>query len=302
MKRKIISLLFAVVLIVMTVIPFTVGAVTVVIDETVNVAAARQNMHGHGYEWANRTSTLTLDGCNIVTKDDYGMKLPGECTVILKGNNHICAEKYALSCAGNVIFKGDGTLVLEAGEYGLYLISQDNTTKVRILSGKYDITAGKCGVFSEYTDFSLAGGEITCNTAEDGGQAIFGRIVNLVGGSFKSDGSVEATHTLLCDSVDLDIKSGESALVAKKLTVRNIEFDGMDEYAGENEVVGHATKRWHSKRILFSDMPGWIDYILLVAVLAACAACIVLPILHKKKKTKELYERLKAEGYDTYEK
>ena len=295
--KKILSLAAALLmLITVTAASLPVSAVTYVIDETVNIAAARQNLHGHGYEWANRTSTLTLDNCNIVTKNDYGMRLPGECTVVLKGNSYIRAEKYALSCAGNVIFKGNGTLTLDAGDYGMYLISQDNTTKVRILSGKYKVTAERCGVYSEYTDFSLAGGSFEVSTTGESSRAIFGRIVNLVGGSFVSDSTVEATHTLLCDSIDLDIKSTESALIGKKLTVRNIAIDGADGYAGENEIVGHATKRWHVKSILFPSLPGWIDYVLLIAVLAAVAACIVLPILHKRKKTKELYEQLKAEG------
>lgn len=303
MKRKITIKIIAFAVLtalIAAIIPMNVSGVTVTISETVNVAAARQNMHGHGYEWANRTSTLTLDNCNIVTKSDYGMKLPGECTVILKGNSHICAEKYALSCAGNVIFKGNGTLTLEAGDYGIYLISQDDTTKVRILSGEYKITAGKCGVYSEYTDFSLVGGSFEVNTTDEDSRAISGRAVNLVGGSFKSNSTVEAAHTLLCDSVDLRIKSSDSALIAKNLTVRNILFDGADEYAGENEIVGHATKRWHAKSILFADAPGWVDYALLAAVLAVLAACVVLPILHGKRKRKKLYERLKAEGYDTY--
>ena len=299
MKKKIISLALPLVIIITLIMSvYPVSAVTYIIPETVNIAAARQNIHGHGYEWANRTSTLTLSNCYINTKDDFGLRLPGECTVILEGNNYIRAEKYAISCAGNVIFKGKGTLLIEAGEIGIYLISQDNTTKVRILSGDYRINAGKYGVFSEYTDFSLAGGKMDITATGEDSRAILGRAVNLVGGAFTSDSTVEATHSLLVDSVDIDVSSDSAALVSKNLTVRNESIEGLDGYNGENEIKASAVKRHHSESIIFgSGVSGWVDYILLFAVLAAVAACIVLPILHKKKKKKELYERLKREGY-----
>ena len=298
MKNKILSTFLALVMLVGLVIPMTasVGAVQYADGNTVNIAAARQNVHGNGYEWDNRKSILTLDGCNIVTNDDYGLRLPDGCTVVVNGNNYISAAKYGISCAGNVIFKGKGTLTVDAGTYGIYLISQDNTTKVRILSGKYKVMADKCGVYSDYTDFSLAGGSFDVSV-KDGGRAVLGRTVNLVGGSFSSNGTVEAMNTLLCDSVDIDIKSSESALVGKKLTVRNIALDGMEEYNGETSVAGKATTRRHTKSILFPSMPGWVDWVLLAVVVLLAAACIVLPVLHRRKKKKELYARLKEEGW-----
>ena len=272
------------------------SAASVTITDTVNIAAARQNMHGHGYDWANRTSTLTLTGVDIDTKNDYGLRLPAECTVVLAGNNYIKAEKYGISCAGNVIFKGKGTLTVDAGEYGIYLISQDNTTKVRVLSGSYSVTAGVYGIYSEYTDFSLAGGRLDIKT--NGGSAIMGRAVNLVGGSVKADSPIECTHSLLIDSVNLDIDAALAALSAKNLSLRHLD---VTEYNGENSIHARAVKRWHSKSAVFGeDVPGWVDFVVFAAFLLIIAACITLPVLRRKKKAKKLYERLRAEGYDTF--
>ena len=57
------------------------------------------------------------------------------------------------------------------------------------------------------------------------------------------------------------------------------------------------------KSAVFGDsVPGWVDYILLVVVIAGIGACIFIPALRRKKKTKELYARLAAEGYLSEEK
>ena len=296
MTKKIIAIILVISAALMLAAP--AGAAGVTITETVNVAAARQNMRGHGYEWANRTSVLTLNGLSIDTDSDYGLRLPADCTVILEGDNYVKASKYALSCAGNVVFKGKGTLTLDAGMYGIYLISQDNTTKVRMLSGEYDIRAGKYGVFSEYTDFSVSGGKFTVSTDGEDGRAIMGRVVSLVGGSFTADSPLECTHTLTVDSVNISVEADRPALSAKNLIVRHLD---PETYGGENTISAKAVKRWHSKSILFgNDAAAWLDYIVLAAVVIALAACIVIPVLVKKKKREKLYEELRANGYDTY--
>ena len=46
------------------------------VTSTVNIATANKNMRGPGYDWANRTDVLTLDGLNIDTDDAYGLRLP----------------------------------------------------------------------------------------------------------------------------------------------------------------------------------------------------------------------------------
>ena len=268
------------------------------ISETLNIAEASRNMRGPGYEWANRTSELTLSGVNIYTDSAYGLRLPKDCTVILEGDNYIKADKYGISCAGTVVFKGNGTLTIDAGKIGIYLISQNNTHKIRLIEGKYTITAGEYGIYSESADFSFIGKSMDITTTNADGVAISGRSVNLIGGTFKSNSSITASRELVVDSINLDINSTTPAFTAPTLKIDNIKFEGADEYTNQTILKGKATARFHLKSIILGEKyPGWVDYIILGGVLIIVAAAIVLPILRKKKKAKILYERLKTEGY-----
>ncbi len=269
-----------------------------VITETLNIAEATRNMSGPGYNWANRTSELTLSGVNIYTDSAYGLRLPKDCTVILEGDNYIKADKYGISCSGTVVFKGSGSLTIDAGKTGIYLISQNNTHKVRLIEGKYTITAGEYGVYSESADFSFVGKSMNITVSAGDGYAISGRCVNLIGGSFKSNTPVTASRELVVDSIDLDINASTAAFTAPTLKIDNIGIEGADSYDGQSNVKAKALARFHAKSILLGDKyPGWIDYIILACVALIITAAIALPIIRKKQKNKRLYERLKAEGY-----
>ena len=138
-KNRILSLIICAIITLsmcLSVMPAEVNAWNdMMISETLNIAEASRNMRGPGYEWANRTSELTLSGVNIYTDSAYGLRLPKDCTVILEGDNYIKADKYGISCAGTVVFKGNGTLTIDAGKIGIYLISQNNTHKIRLIEG-----------------------------------------------------------------------------------------------------------------------------------------------------------------------
>ncbi len=268
------------------------------ISETLNIAEATRNMSGPGYYWANRTSELTLSGVNIYTDSAYGLRLPKDCTVILEGDNYIRADKYGISCAGTVVFKGNGTLTIDAGKIGIYLISQNNTHKIRLIEGKYTITAGEYGVYSESADFSFVGKSMDITTKNADGLAISGRCVNLLGGTFTANSSVTASRELVVDSINLDITSATPVFSSPTLKIENIKIDGADEYTDQTSLKAKATARFHLKSIILGDKyPGWVDYVILGGVLLIVAGAIVLPILRKKKKAKQLYERLKNEGY-----
>ncbi len=305
-RHSILSLMLALVMIFTLcagVLPASVCAAETV-TKTVNIAEATKNERGPGYDWANRFDILTLNNLHIETNDAYGLRLPKNATVVLKGNNYIKAAKYGVSFSGTVIFKGSGTLTIEAGEIGLYLISQDNTQKIRLIDGKYTITAGKYGVYSEAADFSFIGKEMSVNVTDPAGKAIQGRVVNLLGGKFTANAPVESTHALVAEGVNLDINASSPALVSKNLSVRDIQFsDGSTEYAGQNSVKAKSIAKNERTSAVFGDsVPGWVDYILLVCVIAGIGACIFVPALRKKKKAEELRARLAAEGYITEEK
>lgn len=270
------------------------------ITETLNIAAARKNMEGPGYQWANRYNELTLNGVNIDTTDAYGLRLPKDCTVILKGNNYIKAANYGVSCSGTVAFKGNGTLVIDAGIAGIYLISQNNTHKIRLIEGDYVINAGENGVLSEYADFSFVGDSMCINVENENGYAVNGRCVNLLGGTFEANAPVVTSHELVVDGLDIEIAANRSALASPSLKVDNIKFDGIDSYNGESSIIGTALKRFHAKSIVFGeDFPGWIDYILLVLFAALVIVLIVVPTLRKKRKARQVLEQLKSEGLIT---
>ena len=265
------------------------------IQTTVNIATANKNMRGEGYDWANRYDVLTLKGLNIDTEDPYGLRLPKNCTVVLEGKNTIKASKYGISCSGTVVFKGSGSLTIEAGEIGIYLIAQDSTQKVRLIDGKYEITAGTYGIYSVAADFSFTGKSMNVNVTGDGGHAIMGRAVNLLGGTFTANAPVESTHQLLVDGIDISVDGGSApAFASKNLTVKNLDT----EYNGESSFNAKSTKKFTGTSIIFGENVGAaVDYVIRAVFAAGIAAAIVLPALRRKKKAKELYERLEKEGY-----
>lgn len=287
-----VSALFFTALLVFLVLPGEASAET--ITSTLNLVNVKQNERGDGYEWANRYDILTLNGINIDTENDYGLRLPQNCTVVLKGTNYIKAGKYALSCSGNVSFKGSGTLILDAGEIGLFIYSEVSTDKIRLLEGNYQIRAGKYGVYSKAADFSFVDGklDITVDSAE--GAAVSGRCVNLVGGKFTANNSVESTHELVVKGINLDITSTRPALSSQILNIKDIS---VENYSGEISIQAKSTEKRDRRSAIFGDsVPGYVDYILLVVAILGIAALIVVPVLRRKKKTKELYERLKREA------
>ncbi len=264
------------------------------ITETLNLVNVTQNERGDGYYWANRTDVLTLDGLRLETTSDYGLRLPQNCTVELKGTNYIKAGKYALTCSGNVSFKGSGKLILDGGEMGIYIYTEVNTHKIRLLGGEYEIRAGKYGICSTHADFSFVDGDMDIEITDPAGAAIFGRCVNLVGGDFEANGSVEATHELVVQGIDIDIESTRAALSAKTLTIKDIS---KPDYSGEYEIEAESTaKRDRRSAIFGDDVPGYVDVLLLIGAVAVIALLVIIPILRRRKKTKELYERLAKEG------
>ena len=285
------------------VLPVSAASGGVTITETVNIAQANKNMEGHGYSWANRYDILTLDGIHLDTTSAYGLRLPKNCTVILKGDNYIKADKYALSCAGTVVFKGDGSLTLEAGEIGMYLYSEDGTQKIRLLDGKYTIHAGEYGVYSIASDFSFVDGSMDITVDNTDGAAVSGRIVNLLGGSFKANNAVEASHMLIVDGLDVDVTASRPAFASKSLTVEDIALtsggSAIEAYADQNQVSGKSTAKETRSSVIFGEnVPGAVDYICLVIAIAGIAAAIVGPVFHHKKKKAALLARLEQENPD----
>lgn len=275
----------------------------VTITTTLNIAQANKNQRGHGYEWHNRTDVLDLNGLYLDTTNDYGLRLPKDCTVNITGTNYIKASKYALSCAGTVVFKGSGKLILDAGEAGIFIYTEVGTDKVRLLEGEYEIHSAKYGVLSTAADFSFVDGKMTITVDDADGAAVSGRIVNLLGGTFTANNAVEASHMLTVKGINLDVNANRAAFSSKNLTVSDIALtaDGASiaEYAGQSSVKGTSTlKRVRTSVIFGENVNGAIDYVCLVVLLCGIAAAVIVPILRHKKKVQKLLERLEKENPD----
>ena len=272
-----------------------------VVTETLDIANARMNVSGPGYSWANRYDELTLSGLNLYTPEPYGLRLPNKCKVYLEGNNYINAEKYGIACSGTVDFFGTGSLYITAGETGIIIVSQNNTNKIRLHGGTYEIHAGTYGIYSEASDFSFVGGSMNVKVKDPEGYAIHGRNVNLLGGTFTANAPVYSTNELVIDSLDIDVNTGEIGMPALSsehtLRVSNIAFDGMEGYNGEKSVKGKATARFVAKSIIFGDsVPAFVDYILIAALVLVVAAAIAIPVIRKKKKSRKIMEDLEKQG------
>lgn len=275
----------------------------VTITTTLNIAQANKNQRGHGYEWHNRTDVLDLNGLYLDTTNDYGLRLPKDCTVNITGTNYIKASKYALSCAGTVVFKGSGKLILDAGEAGIFIYTEVGTDKVRLLEGEYEIHSAKYGVLSTAADFSFVDGKMAITVDDENGAAVSGRIVNLLGGTFTANNAVEASHMLTVKGINLDVNANRAAFSSKNLTVSDIALtaDGASiaEYAGQSSVKGTSTlKRVRTSVIFGENVNGAIDYVCLVVLLCGIAAAVIVPILRHKKKVQKLLERLEKENPD----
>ncbi len=299
LKRKIAAALFALVLL----LPFAASGMVKMnaaskITETVNLARPQKNESGPGYYWDNRKDTLTLNGLYIETSDEFGMKIPQNSTVILKGDNYITASRAALGIPGTVIFKGNGTLTLVAEEMGMYFYSTDNATNTRFLNGTYIITSNGDGIVSTNTAISFVDSKLIIKTGGPDFNAIQCRSIKLFGGTVEADNSFTAQVGLEIRGLSLKITSSKTALVCpQKLTFTDVSMktglsgDNLvkaDAYNGENclEFKSIAKNLGHS--IFFGDnVPKFVDILLLVFVLLILACGIGIPFWKTYQKNKK---------------
>ena len=304
MKIKRAAALVAAILMAVFVLPAATGA-GARITETVNLINIRRNASGPGYNWDNINKVLTLTDLDLETEDDFGIKAPAGATVVVEGNCRISAARYGLSCSGALTFKGDGKLTVESGEAGLYFHSSNYSHKALFLGGNYDIrTKNGPAIRSDKAEISFTGGKLTA--ASDAGVAISGETVNLTGGSVTLEGSLKTTHLANVNGVNLTVNSDAAAIISDNLiTVANERImagdsaDSLrdaDEYGGEKCVRMTSTYKRVRTSILFGrNVPGYVDYILLVAAAVGVACAVAVPVLVKKRKTKKLYEKLEKE-------
>lgn len=270
---------------------------------TINLGNVRKNQSGTGYDWNNPDRILTLDGIEITTEDDFGLKLPDDCTVVLKGTNRIKASKYGIGIPGSVVFEGNGKLIVEGGVSAVYNYSYSENHKMRFSGGSYELN-GESAIISDNAEISITKGDF--ELVATGENAVAGRIFNVSGGKLSAVGSIFTSHLLSVDRAEISVSATGAALVSKNhLKLENVKIStgaskdslsNADEYKGESCVVTEPVAKGARDSILFGEgTPITVDYLLLALAAVLVAGGIAVPYMHKKKKVRALYERLDAE-------
>ena len=274
-------------------------------SKTVNLSYVDRNEQGEGYFWDNREKVLTLNSINIDTDDDWGIRLPENATIVLKGTNKISAAKYALGCRGNVTIKGDGTLILESGEYAIYVHSRNSAHKFRVFEGNVTAKGEKAAFYSENAEFSMVGGKL--DFSSNGEFTVDSRVFSVTGGKITVNGTIRTSHLLKIDEAEVIVNSDSVALKNENL----FEYDNLKFMVGAKSTSLTESEKYSNEKclktvpvppgprdsIIFGEgTPITVDYILLVAGIILVSACIIIPILRKKNKTKKLYASLENDN------
>ena len=297
MKRRILSLFFVLTLLLAPL--FAARPARAAAGETLDLLNVRQNQRGEGYEWANRTDTLTLRGLRIETDDRYGIRIKDGATVVLEGDNYIKASYAALDIEGSATFTGTGSLTLVAGEIGFLNPAGAKNHRVNLTGGTYRITAPR-GIVSERAEWSLTGGSLTVDATES---AIEGRSVKILGGSLTANAPLRASNDLKISYAALELSASSPVLVSEKslslsglLTKDGKTIASAADYAGENVLSAVPAKRGRTTSLLFgAAVPIYVDYLIFGAAALTVAAIIAVPRMRKKKSLQAARERYAAE-------
>jgi len=272
-------------------------------ETSINLGNADKNLRGDGYEWNNPERVLTLDGLEIVTSEDFGLKIPDNCTVVLKGTNTIKSAKYGLGVPGSVVFKGSGKLIIESGVAAVYNYSYSDNHKMRFGEGSFTFTA-ETAILADRAEVSVTGGSL--GLVSTAALAADTRVLSISGGSLDAVGTLKAEHLLGIDRADVTVTANGAALESGNLLkIENVKLktgsaadslSSAEKYNGENALSTSAVAKGVRASILFGDsVPITVDYLLLAVAVLLIAAAIVIPIMHKKAKVRRLYAGLDAE-------
>jgi|GEM_PF-536156 hypothetical protein len=289
-------------------VSITASAKAETITETVTLANVKKNQTGEGYYWDNINDVLTLNGLNIDTEDDFGLKLPDNATVVLVGSNSISASKAALVTTGNTIFKGSGSLTVISDGVGIMLTDATELGKVSFLSGSYKISAGSDGISSEKVKLYISGGTMNITLAQGGSYAIKSRLVELNNSNITANGAIYSVDRMVINNVtlNLSVASGDALLTDAEFRVSNVVLKSGNSadslttssdssYSGGGYVMTTPTYVEQKYSTVFGGtVPAWVDYIVFAGAAIGLTAVIALPlIIHRRKYLRRL-EQLKS--------
>ena len=304
MKRKLIALALAAIMLT-AICPALIYADNAVYTETLDIAAAKKDVSGAGYQWQNRYDILTLTNITIDTESTYGLKIPENATIILKGNNYVKASEYAVYCLGKASFEGDGTLTLVA-ETGMICVSLFADDIVRFRSGNFNITATDTAIYSENAALTFTGANVT---TQSGVNTILGRNILVTSGSLIGNAPIVSKDAVEISAANVEINANTSAITA----TRGVKIAGCDistgassnalaaaeKYDGENSLKTVSNVVVKTKGVLFGGkFPVFVDYIVFISLFIIVCALVAVPVIIKQRKTARLiaeYEKMQAE-------
>lgn len=288
-------------------VPFTAEAAkSNAITSTVNLVNVNENITGDGYYWANIDKILTLTNVNINTKDEYGLKLPVNATIVLEGKNYISASNVAVFLAGRVTIEGGGSLTITSGDTGIVCASVNKADTFRIRKGTVNINSKNTGIYSQVIDISILGGKTNINISEPTGYAVNGISATMTAGTFTANAPISLGGSITISGTNLSINANSAAISAQNgIIISSSEIKAganansmslVENYNSENSVTVKSNVKRSGYGILFkSDYPIFVDYIVFLLILGAAFAVIALPIYYKRKKTKALIQKYQQE-------
>jgi hypothetical protein len=267
------------------------------------LSTVEQHEQGNGWKWNNFDNVLDLDNLKIETNDDFGLKLPENATINLKGKNYIKASYCAISCLTSATFQGSGSLTVISENYGIRCISLSSEDTVRFRSGKITVSAGAHGIFSENSTLIFSSDKMEITSTD---YAIKGKTVKIPSGNLTATGKIHASENLIISGGSLFASANGSALTSGrkteisgvKISVGNSSelLSPAESYNGESYIKLVSTVSNAKKGILFGGrLPVFVDYIVFFLILIAAVSVVAVPIYVKYRKTQKLKENLNAQ-------
>ncbi len=295
MKKRAILIIMMIML--MTLMLFVLPAnADETITKTLDIASLNKNSTGAGYTWTNIDGILTMDGLRIETEDDYGLTLPSNATIVLKGNNYIKASDCAIRAVSGLAIEGTGTLTIISGNTGIACASNSELDALRFRSGSISITAEGNAVFSEYATVYFSGAKATISGKT---HAVRAKNIQITSGKLDFAGRLSAVSNLSIKGANVTASSQAPVLSAGvKLELSSVDIfcgNSLDalsevtEYNGSSAIKLNSNIKNSKKGLLFGGrFPVFVDYIVFVALGLVAIAIIAVPIYIKSKKTKKL--------------
>lgn len=296
MKKKLLILFLVLVTVTAALtVPVTAGG-SDTIKSCLNVSMDNTDASGHGYTWDNIECVFVMDGLKINTTDMYGIMLPANSKVEIKGDNYITAASYGIHCLSNVEFYGNGTLTIVAAEAGVICVSTKPSDNARFKSGNIVFKDTKIGIYSENAKLSFTGAKINIQASE---RSIHANNLQITGGKLDLNGSIYAKGAVGITDTTLSIATTSKAIEA----LGEVSIVGKSVLAGENTSTLKAVDSYGSEAclrvtpqdkkgapsLLFGDnvSPVW-DYVVFASIALAAVAVIAIPVAIKYKKTAKL--------------